>query len=127
MQDLDPATVPDRDHPARGTAGQLVASLHIEQQAAVITDLHGQDVHALDTEQFIGPGAPRRTGPTRTVSHSRPSGQVAWSLPILGGLEPFPPYATPTVTSDSPTLNSEEPEIDAGSADYAAAAASRWR
>jgi hypothetical protein len=40
MQTHYSATVPDRDHPARGATGQLVASLHIEQQTAVITSRH---------------------------------------------------------------------------------------
>ena len=34
---------------------------------------------------------------------------AAWSLLIVEALTPFHAYATPTVTSDSPMLNSEGP------------------
>jgi len=50
MQADDAATVPDRDDPAGSAAGQLFAGLHIEQQAAVITGRHVEDVDAIDTE-----------------------------------------------------------------------------
>lgn len=103
---------PTATTPAGAAAREYLAGLDIEHHSAVVTSGHIDDMDAIDTEEFISPGASRRTRTTSRVSHSRPSGTFAWSLPILGGLELFPPYATPTVTSDSTTLNSEEPVYD---------------
>jgi hypothetical protein len=86
------AAVPDRHHPAGSAAGQHLVSLDLEHQPTVGAGGHAKDMHALDTEQFIGPGAPRRTGPTSTVSHVRVfSCQPAWSLLIVKALTPSRP------------------------------------
>ena len=110
MQPDDPTAVADRHDTAGSAAREHLVGLYVEDHRA-IAGHHVDDMDAVDTEHLIGPSAPRRARTTRTVGHSRPSGLVAWSLPILEGLEPFPPYATPSVTSTSTMLNSEEPLI----------------
>jgi len=104
-----PPTVADCDDATRGTAGEDLVGLDVEHHAAVLASADGQDVDALDTEEFIGPGAPVHARTTSRVGHSRPSGMVAWSLPILEGLDPSLAYATPTAANPSTMLNSEEP------------------
>ncbi len=45
----------DRDPPAVRTAGQVSVSLDVDPHAAVIKVGRVEQVHPLDTEQFIGP------------------------------------------------------------------------
>jgi hypothetical protein len=72
VQQLDSAAVADRDHPAVRTASEDVVGLDLEQHAAGLAGGHIEDVHALDTEQFISPRTPpakrrRRPAGTRRV------------------------------------------------------------
>jgi hypothetical protein len=62
VQQLDSAAVADRDHPAVRTASEDVVGLDLEQHAAVLAGGHIEDVHALDTEQFISPRHRPRDG-----------------------------------------------------------------
>lgn len=98
-----------RDDTTGGTAREDPVGLHIEHYAAVGEGGDGEDVNAVDTEKFVSPGAPVRTRTTSRVDHSRPSGMGAWSLPILGGLDSSPGYATPSVANALTMLISEEP------------------
>lgn len=74
MQHLDPTAVADRDDPTVRTTRQGLVGLNVEHQRAVLASHDSQDVDALDTEQLIGPGAPRHARTTRTVGHARSSG-----------------------------------------------------
>lgn len=58
MQTDDPAAVAYRDDTARGTTRQYLAGLDVEHHGAVVTGVHIDAVDAVDTEEFIGPGAP---------------------------------------------------------------------
>lgn len=82
MQTDVPPAVTHRDDTAALAAGEDLVGLDVEPNGAVLTQSDIEDVDALDTEEFIGPGAPVRARTTRGVAHSRPSGMVAWSLPI---------------------------------------------
>ena len=69
MQQLDSAAVADRDHPAVRTASEDVVVLDLEQHAAVLAGGHIEDVHALDTEQFISPRTPPAKRRRRPQAH----------------------------------------------------------
>lgn len=67
VQADDSSAMTDRDDSAGTATRERLVGLDIEHHGAVIASGHVDDVYAVDTEEFIGPGAPRRTGPTRTV------------------------------------------------------------
>ena len=104
VQQLDSAAVADRDHPAVRTASEDVVGLDLEQHAAVLAGGHIEDVHALDTEQFISPRTPpakrrRRPAGTRRVRQRQGlSGEAAWSPPIVKALTPSQLADTPSST-----------------------------
>jgi hypothetical protein len=115
VQQLDSAAVADRDHPAVRTASEDVVGLDLEQHAAVLAGGHIEDVHALDTEQFISPRTPpakrrRRPAGTRRVRQRQGlSGEAAWSPPIVKALTPSQLADTPSSTpSRGPFLGGPE-------------------
>jgi len=71
MQAHHPATVAHSDDTTSSAARNGLLGLDIEHERAVAAGSHVEDVDTLDTKEFIGPGTPARTGPTRTVSHVR--------------------------------------------------------
>ena len=71
MQADDPTAVADRDHTAGRAPRQGLVGLHIQHDRALLARGDVEDVDALDTEDFIGPGAPGHTGTTYTVGHVR--------------------------------------------------------
>lgn len=77
VENLDPATVPDRDHAALRASGQCLVGLDIAHQQAILASAHLKDVQALDTEEFISPRTPRGRKRAGTVSHRQgPSSQL---------------------------------------------------
>ena len=79
MQAYDPAAVADRDDTAGAAAREDLVGLDVEHHRAVVAGGDVEDVNALDTEELIGPGAPRHTGTTHTVGHVR-----VFSCQLLG-------------------------------------------
>jgi len=75
----DATAVADRSDTARGAAREDLVGLDIEHHGAVATGGDGEDMNALDTEELIGPGAPRHAGTTHTVGHVR-----VFSCQLLG-------------------------------------------
>jgi hypothetical protein len=83
VQNTAAAAVPDREHPAAGTAMLKLIRLHRQHQPPPVVDFHFKHMHAGNIEHRIGPSAPAHTRTTHTVDHRRGLCQRAWSLLIL--------------------------------------------
>jgi hypothetical protein len=86
----------DRSQPPRTNRSRRASgrSPH-RRREPVLAAPHPHHMKPVDTEDLIGPSAPGRTGPTRTLSHVRVFRRVAWSLPIEGPDVLLRPNATP--------------------------------
>ena len=95
----------------------MSVGLDIDAVNAVVICADVEQVHALDTEELIGPRTPRpyrrgHRGHTRTVRHRQVFRSAAWSPLIVKALTPSQPPDTPSVTDDSTMLNSEASRYD---------------
>src|SRR5215207_2054121 len=84
MQHPGTAAVAGRNHPAQRAAGFDLIRLHRYDQPAVTIIFNIEHVHAGNTKDRIGSGAPARTRATHRVDHRRVlRGTGAWSPLIL--------------------------------------------
>ena len=71
VQHPDSAAVAERDHPTGRAGGLQPTRLDGEHQPLLVVHLHIKDVHAVNIEDCISPGAPARTRTTHRVRHRR--------------------------------------------------------
>jgi len=113
------ATVAGRDNPATAAAHQTRRRLHHHpEHTGVLVANDTKDVEPVEPDEQIATRAvgqvviaARGTARRRLRHQSRPSGWVAWSLPILEASTPLTPASHRDRRAAHPHRNSEEPPI----------------